>query len=99
MVVHRLCRRQPRLHLNYHEVRHLRRLRAHRRSSDARLGQKWIRPQSFVVGHANHPTVTHLYGPIVDILRERHLQTVTLDDAWCGAKGRNRVVRPTPRTA
>jgi peptidoglycan-N-acetylmuramic acid deacetylase len=54
------------------------------------LAKKWIRPQAVVIGHANHPTVTHLYGPISDIIRSRHLQTVTLDDAWYGAKGRNR---------
>ena len=57
------------------------------------LAKKWIRPQAVVIGHANHSTVTHLYGPIADIIRSRHLQTVTLDDAWYGAKGRNRVVR------
>ena len=63
------------------------------------LAKKWIRPQAVVIGHANHSTVTHLYGPIIDIIRNRHLQTVTLDDAWYGAKGRNRVAQPNPRTA
>jgi peptidoglycan-N-acetylmuramic acid deacetylase len=58
-----------------------------------RLAKKWIQPQAIVIAHANHPTVTHLYGPLVDIIRSRHLQTVTLDDAWYGAKGRNRTVR------
>ena len=55
--------------------------------------RKWIRPQAVLLGHANHPTVTHLYGQIVDIIRSRNLQTVTLDDAWYGAKGRDRTVR------
>lgn len=55
--------------------------------------RKWIRPQAIVIGHANHPTVTQLYGQIFDIIRSRNLQTVTLDDAWYGAKGRNRAVR------
>jgi peptidoglycan-N-acetylmuramic acid deacetylase len=63
------------------------------------LAKRWVRPQAVVIGHANHPTVTHLYGPIIDIIRTRHLQTVTLDDAWYGAEGRKRVVQPTPRTA
>lgn len=58
------------------------------------LAKKWIQPQAVVIGHANFPTVTHLYGQIVDIIRSRSLQTVTLDDAWYGAAGRNRVVRP-----
>lgn len=57
------------------------------------LARKWIRPQAVIIGHANHSTVTHLYGPIADIIRSRHLQTVTLDDAWYGPKGRNRVVQ------
>ena len=47
----------------------------------------------------DHVAVTHLYGPIVDIIRSRHLQTVTLDDAWYGTKGRNRTVQPTPQTS
>jgi peptidoglycan/xylan/chitin deacetylase (PgdA/CDA1 family) len=63
------------------------------------LARQWIRPQAVVIGHANHPTVTHLYGPIVDIIRDRQLQTVTLDDAWYGAKGRQRAVRATSPTA
>ena len=60
------------------------------------LAKQWIQPQAVVIGHANHPTVTHLYGPIVDIIRHRHLQTVTLDDAWYGARGRARFVGSTP---
>jgi peptidoglycan/xylan/chitin deacetylase (PgdA/CDA1 family) len=60
------------------------------------LAKQWIQPQAVVIGHANHPTVTHLYGPIVDIIRNRHLQTVTLDDAWYGARGRARFVGSTP---
>ena len=63
------------------------------------LAKQWLRPQAVVIGHANYSTVTHLYGPIIDIIRSRHLQTVTLDDAWYGAKGRNRAVRPAPQTA
>lgn len=57
------------------------------------LAKKWIQPQAIVIAHANHPTVTHLFGPIADMIRSRKLQTVTLDDAWYGAKGRDRVVR------
>ena len=57
------------------------------------LARKWLQPQAVVIGHANLPMVTHLYGPIVDIIRSRNLQTVTLDDAWYGARGRNRVVQ------
>ena len=63
------------------------------------LARHWILPQAVVIGHANHPTVTHLYGPIVDVIRDRHLQTVTLDDAWYGARGRSRAVSPASPTA
>ena len=35
------------------------------------LARKWLRPQAIVIGHANLPMVTHLYGPIVDIIRSR----------------------------
>ena len=63
------------------------------------LAKRWILPEAIVIGHANHATVTHMYGPIVDIIRSRHLQTVTLDDAWYGTKGRNRTVQPTPQTS
>ena len=63
------------------------------------LANKWLLPQAVVIGHANHTTVTHLYGPIVDIIRARSLQTVTLDDAWYGAQGRVRAVRPASPTA
>lgn len=46
--------------------------------------RKWLLAQHIVIGHANFPTVTHLYGQIIDILRERSLQTVTLDDVFFG---------------
>ena len=56
------------------------------------LARKWLQPQAVVIGHANLPMVTHVYGPIADIILSRGLQMVTLDDAWYGAKGRNRLV-------
>lgn len=48
-------------------------------------------PEWLLLGHANTPTVTQLYGQIVDILRERSLSTVTLDDVYFGP-GHNRHV-------
>ncbi|MGW5386451.1 polysaccharide deacetylase family protein [Nocardia sp. NPDC003963] len=41
---------------------------------------KYFNPQSIVIGHANFPPVTHCYGQLVDIIRERNLSLVTLDD-------------------
>jgi len=55
-------------------------------TEDVLLGeaQKWLLAQHIVIGHANFPTVTHLYGQIIDILRERSLMTATLDDVYFG---------------
>lgn len=53
--------------------------------------RQWLLAQHIVIGHANFPTVTHLYGQIIDILRERSLLTATLDDVYFGP-GHNRHV-------
>ena len=62
-------------------------------TEDVLLGeaQKWLLAQHIVIGHANFPTVTHLYGQIIDIMRERNLLTATLDDVYFGP-GHNRHV-------
>jgi peptidoglycan/xylan/chitin deacetylase (PgdA/CDA1 family) len=39
-------------------------------------------PQNIVIGHLNHPSVTHVYGQLVDIIRARRLRTVTLNDVF-----------------
>jgi peptidoglycan/xylan/chitin deacetylase (PgdA/CDA1 family) len=44
--------------------------------------QQWFTAQSIVIGHANQPTVTTVYGELLDLLRERGLRTVTLADVW-----------------
>ena len=46
--------------------------------------RQWLLAQHIVIGHANFPTVTRLYGQIIDILRERSLLTATLDDVYFG---------------
>ena len=46
--------------------------------------QKWLTAQRIVIGHANFPTVTHLYGQILDLLQTRGLQTVLLSEAFPG---------------
>jgi len=55
--------------------------------------RQWLLARHVVIGHANLPTVTHVYGQIVDILRSRSLQTATLDDVFYGTTGRHRAVR------
>jgi peptidoglycan/xylan/chitin deacetylase (PgdA/CDA1 family) len=42
----------------------------------------WFTAGRIVIGHANHPTVTALYGDLLAILAERGLRTVTLADVW-----------------
>lgn len=42
----------------------------------------WFNPQTIVVGHANRPTVTTVYGDLLDLIAERELTTVTLADVW-----------------
>ncbi|WP_051515534.1 polysaccharide deacetylase family protein [Candidatus Blastococcus massiliensis] len=44
--------------------------------------REWFAAQTIVVGHANHRTVTTVYGELLDLIRERGLRTVTLADAW-----------------
>ncbi|GAB2523320.1 polysaccharide deacetylase family protein [Nocardia heshunensis] len=42
--------------------------------------RKYFNAQAIVIGHANHPAVTHCYGQMVDIIRSRNLSLVTLND-------------------
>ncbi|MGV9972772.1 polysaccharide deacetylase family protein [Nocardia beijingensis] len=42
--------------------------------------RQYFQPQTIVIGHANAPAVTHCYGQLVDIVKERNLSMVTLDD-------------------
>ena len=44
--------------------------------------RQWFAAQAIIVGHANYPTVTTVYGPLLDLIAERQLQTVTLADVW-----------------
>jgi peptidoglycan/xylan/chitin deacetylase (PgdA/CDA1 family) len=44
--------------------------------------RRWFTVQRIVVGHANHPTVTTVYGDLLAIIAERGLRTVTLADVW-----------------
>jgi peptidoglycan/xylan/chitin deacetylase (PgdA/CDA1 family) len=44
--------------------------------------REWFAAQAIVVGHANHPTVTTVYGELLDLIAERKLRTVTLADVW-----------------
>lgn len=42
--------------------------------------RRYRKAQAVVIGHANHPTVTHLYPQLAEIIRQRNLTMMTLDD-------------------
>jgi peptidoglycan/xylan/chitin deacetylase (PgdA/CDA1 family) len=44
--------------------------------------RQWFAAQAIIVGHANQPTVTTVYGELLDLIAERELTTVTLADVW-----------------
>ena len=44
--------------------------------------RQWFTARTIVVGHANHPTVTTLYGDLLALIADRGLRTVTLADVW-----------------
>ncbi|MGX1804989.1 polysaccharide deacetylase family protein [Nocardia sp. NPDC055321] len=41
---------------------------------------RYFNPQTIIIGHANAPAVTHCYDQLVEIIRERNLSMVTLND-------------------
>lgn len=49
------------------------------------FAHKWIGDQRIVIGHANFPAVTECFGYIKDLILERKLQPVTLNDLYLKA--------------
>lgn len=49
------------------------------------FAHKWIGEQRIVIGHANFPAVTECFGYIKDLILERKLQPVTLNDLYLKA--------------
>ena len=47
-----------------------------------KMARQYFTPQQIVIGHLNHLPVTHVYGQLVDIIRDRNLRTVTLNDVF-----------------
>ena len=47
-----------------------------------KMADQYFTPQSIVIGHLNHLPVTHVYPQLVDIIRDRDLRTVTLNDIF-----------------
>jgi peptidoglycan-N-acetylglucosamine deacetylase len=46
------------------------------------LARQYLRPGVVMLGHANHPAVTHLFGQIGEIIAARGLHPVTLDEMF-----------------
>lgn len=44
--------------------------------------ERYLQPGTVMLGHANHQTVTGLYGRLVELIRQRHLTPQTLDQAF-----------------
>ncbi|MBV8929069.1 MAG: polysaccharide deacetylase family protein [Mycobacteriaceae bacterium] len=53
-----------------------------------KMAKQYFTAQSIVLGHLNHPPVTHVYPQLVDVIRDRNLRTVTLNDIFQKAAGR-----------
>lgn len=47
-----------------------------------KMADEYFTPQSIVIGHLNHLPVTHVYPQLVEIIRDRDLRTVTLNDVF-----------------
>ena len=44
--------------------------------------QRYYTPHSVVIAHLNHPPVTAVYHELVELIRDRNLRTVTLNDVF-----------------
>lgn len=44
--------------------------------------EKYFTAQNIVIGHLNHPPVTTVYHELVDVIADRSLRTVTLNDVF-----------------
>ena len=56
-----------------------------------------LRPGAVVLGHANYPTVTHLFPEIAKIIASRGLHPVTLDEMFGTSRSTGRSTRPEHR--
>jgi peptidoglycan/xylan/chitin deacetylase (PgdA/CDA1 family) len=50
--------------------------------SIVKAADRFFTPQTVVIGHLNHSPVTHVYGHFVDLIRDRKLRSVTLNDIF-----------------
>jgi peptidoglycan-N-acetylglucosamine deacetylase len=52
-----------------------------------KMAETYFQPQNVVLGHLNHPPVTHVFDRLADIVRDRNLRTVTLNDVFVRPPG------------
>lgn len=45
-----------------------------------KMARQYFNPQAIVIGHANHPAVMQCYNQMTDIIKQRNLSMVTLND-------------------
>jgi len=46
------------------------------------FAQQWFLAEHIIIGHANHPAVVNVFPQLLQLLRDRALQTVTLRDVF-----------------
>lgn len=51
-----------------------------------RLAHEWFLPQHIVIGHLNHPPVTTVFPQLTQVIKDRGLTTVTLNDVFTSEK-------------
>src|ERR1700738_4555942 len=47
-----------------------------------KMADNYFRPQNIVIGHLNHLPVTHVFSQLADLIRNRGLRTVPLNDIF-----------------
>jgi peptidoglycan/xylan/chitin deacetylase (PgdA/CDA1 family) len=47
-----------------------------------KMADQYFKARNIVIGHLNHAPVTHVYDRLVEIIRDRNLRTVTLNDVF-----------------
>lgn len=53
----------------------------------ATLAEQWFLPQRIVIGHANFPPVTRVFGRLVELIQQRELVPVHLGDVYLAEPG------------
>ena len=58
------------------------------------LAREYLRPGVVMLGHANYPTVTHLFPEIAKVIASRGLHPVTLDEMFGTSRSSGRSTQP-----